>query len=715
MKILLPHRFLLRSLGFSPRSGWFAPSGRTAGSARLLGVALFCTGLVSAVLPRAQAKDFGALTTLYTFGSNAGDGALPSTALVQGNDGNFYGTTAGDVSPGTFFRVTPAGDLTTLHQFSATDGYLPAGALVQGSDGNFYGTTAGYSSSSGHGPNYNGTIYRITPEGAVTVLYAFTGGDDGRGALGLVQGSDGNFYGTTSGTLFRVTPAGGFTTLYTATGAAAYSINGSLVLGSDGNFYGTTGYGGASGDGTVFRFTPAGVVTTLHAFTGGKDGSAPLGGLVQAGTGAFYGTTSAGGKEGYGTIFKMTHAGALTTIYNFTGGADGESPESSLVRGSDGNFYGTTPYGTSEAYNTVFGSVAAGTVFQLTPADAFTTLYVFGTVSGDGNYPSTPLVQGSDGSFYGTTTEGGTGYSPIGTIFKMTVLPTPTAAPILSDGASTLLLGQTFEYLVKATNGPQSFGATGLPAGLSIDAVTGMISGVPSQTGTISIGLSATNGVGTGTATLTLTVNAQPVITSPASVSGQVGVPFSYQIAANNSPMRFGASGLPAGLALTNSATGLIAGTPTYAGTFAVLLDASSPVDTAQTTLTLVIAPAGSSSHPAFFTGESALENGVYYLVFPDGNYFGFYSFLSDANYLYHFDLGYEYVIDAADGKNGVYFYDFASGDFFYTSPSFPFPYLYDFGLNSVVYYYPDLLSAGHYTSNPRYFYDFATGQILTR
>jgi hypothetical protein len=118
---------------------------------------------------------------------------------------------------------------------------------------------------------------------------------------------------------------------------------------------------------------------------------------------------------------------------------------------------------------------------------------------------------------------------------------------------------------------------------------------------------------------------------------------------------------------------------------------------------------------PAFFTGQVSVGSGVYYLSFLNGNYFGYYSFLTDPHYIYHFDLGYEYVFDANDGNSGVYFYDFESGDFFYSSPIFPFPYLYDFGLNSVLYYYPDTSSSGHYTSNPRYFFEFATGQIITR
>ena len=133
--------------------------------------------------------------------------------------------------------------------------------------------------------------------------------------------------------------------------------------------------------------------------------------------------------------------------------------------------------------------------------------------------------------------------------------------------------------------------------------------------------------------------------------------------------------------------------------------DATSP--------TQQIQPAA-SSHAAFFTGENSLGSGVYYLAFANGNFFGYYSYLSNPAYIYHFDLGYEYVMDANDGKSGVYFYDFASGHYFYTSPSYPFPYVYDFNLKSVLYYYPDASNPGHYNTNGvRYFYNCATGQTI--
>ena len=116
----------------------------------------------------------------------------------------------------------------------------------------------------------------------------------------------------------------------------------------------------------------------------------------------------------------------------------------------------------------------------------------------------------------------------------------------------------------------------------------------------------------------------------------------------------------------------------------------------------------------AFFMGEIPLGNGVYYLQLPNGNVFGYYSYLTDPRFIYHFDMGYEYWFDANDGHNGIFFYDFMSNHFFYTSPSFPFPFLYDFSLNTVLYYFPDPNHPGHYTTNPRYFYNFATGQIIT-
>ena len=336
-------------------------------------------------------------------------GRTPSATLIQGSDGNFYGTTAqgGASSVGTVFKVTPAGVRTTLTSFNGLNGSNPQAGLVVGSDSNFYGTTY-----QGGASNF-GTVFKVTPAGVLTTLVSFnlTIGTNPR--AGLVVGSDGNFYGTTQnngasiyGTVFRMTPAGVLTTLvnfnYT-NGANPYA---GLVIGSDGNFYGTTYSGGASGSGTVFKMTPAGVLTTLMSFNT-TNGRYPYAGLVSGSDGNFYGTTSEGGTSGGGTVFKMTSAGVLTTVVNFTP-IFGMSPRSGVVEGSDGNFYGAI-YG--------FTDGDYGKLYKVTTSGVLTTLVSF-DYSTKGAKPLGGLVAGSDGQFYGTTSVGGAGGN--GIVFKVT-------------------------------------------------------------------------------------------------------------------------------------------------------------------------------------------------------------------------------------------------------------------------------------------------------
>jgi uncharacterized repeat protein (TIGR03803 family) len=253
------------------------------------------------------------LTTLHSF--NGGDGRWPEAALIQASDGNFYGTTAlgGEHHEGTVFKVDPAGNLTTLHSFNGfpSDGAGAIAGLVQGTDGNFYGTTA-----SG-GTFFQGTVFRMTPSGVLTVLHSFSSFlyEGAVPVAGLAQGSDGNFYGATAlggehfqGTVFKIDSTGGFTTLHSFSGSpseGAVPIGG-LIEGSDGNFYGTTAYGGEHFQGTVFRITPTGALTVLHSFSGSpSEGAVPIGGLVQGSDGNFYGTTALGGTHGEGTVFKL--------------------------------------------------------------------------------------------------------------------------------------------------------------------------------------------------------------------------------------------------------------------------------------------------------------------------------------------------------------------------------------------------------------------------
>jgi uncharacterized repeat protein (TIGR03803 family) len=312
------------------------------------------------------------LTTLVAF--NGANGALPLT-LIQGADGNFYGTTqvGGVANGGIFFKMTPAGTLTTLYNFAYQE--LSPISLIQGSDGNFYGTAE----ASVVNETTGGTIFKITPAGVFTALYHF-GANGGTPQGTMIQAADGNFYGTTvdsylpgaalgGDTIYKMTPAGSVTILYTFPveeistpdgGYNYYAPNGALpvglVQGTDGNFYGTTAYGGIGG----------------CQVPGGYDN----------------------GVIGCGTVFKISPAGALSTLYSFTNSTDGSYPTAPLVQGTDGNFYGTT----SQSNNLMVGN---GTVFRITPAGALTTLYAF--TSTDLFAIDSPLIPAPSGSFYGIT------------------------------------------------------------------------------------------------------------------------------------------------------------------------------------------------------------------------------------------------------------------------------------------------------------------------
>jgi uncharacterized repeat protein (TIGR03803 family) len=370
-------------------------------------VCLLFTLCIASVLVSA-AQNF---KTLVTFDQS--NGASPGFgSLVQATNGDLYGTTAhgGASNDGTIFKITLAGVLTTLDSFDRTNGTSPEGGLVQATNGYLYGTTK-------NGP------FKITPAGVLTTFPGFEGGAMPEYGS-LVQATNGDLYGTTvyggangDGTIFKITPAGVLTTLHSFDGTDGAFPYAGLVQATNGDLYGTTEDGGASngggaceyGCGTIFKITPAGMLTSLHSFDL-TDGAIPRGGLMQATNGYLYGTTveggasAVGGANSYGTIFKITPAGVLTSLHSFDL-TDGDQPYAGLIQASDGNLYGTTEAG---------GAYDFGTIFKITPAGVLTSLYSF--YWNNGASPG-GLVQATNGNLYGTTTRG----AATGTIFRLSV------------------------------------------------------------------------------------------------------------------------------------------------------------------------------------------------------------------------------------------------------------------------------------------------------
>jgi len=389
-----------------------------------------------------------ALTNLYSFTKSPVNQSGSHAALVQGSDSNFYGTTTGypwnllGSSVGTVFRISPKGSYTNLHFFTTAypyDGAYPFASLIQGSNGYFYGTTQ-------LGGTYvSGIVFRISSNGSYTNLYSFGSylNDGAQPLSGLVQGSDGYFYGTTwqggtynSGTVFRISSNGSYTNLYSFGGYAtdgAEPLSG-LVQGSDGNFYGTTSEGGTHNTGTVFRISSDGSYTNLYSFGNSlADGNKPNK-LLQGSDGNFYGTTWQGGTNACacGTLFRISPSGIETNLYTFGNlPNEGKNPNAGLVQGSDGNFYGTTWYGGNtnldDTYMYYGYGTGYGTIFRISPSGIETTLYIFGDSPTDGAQPN-QLVQGIDGNFYGTTWTLGTNDS--GTVFRFSIPLNPPPWPI---------------------------------------------------------------------------------------------------------------------------------------------------------------------------------------------------------------------------------------------------------------------------------------------
>jgi uncharacterized repeat protein (TIGR03803 family) len=303
----------------------------------------------------------GQINVLHHFAGGSADGKFPEAPLFEGPGGELYGTTTegGASGAGTVFKITRDGIFTLLHSFTSAsnDGGSPKAGLIQ-SGGAFYGTTF-----SG-GQFGRGTVFRVTSAGAVTVLYSFAGTDGDLPSAPLIEGSDGNFYGTTSsggsnggGRVFRITPGGTLTSLHDFDGADGSYLYGPIVRDNSGNLFGAT-YSANPGkttaiSGNVFKLSASGDYSVLHQFMG-ADGAGPVGGLTFGLDGNIYGTTSVGGTNATGSIFRVTTGGDFVSLYIFPGGAAGRAPRARLIQDQSGVIYGTTSAGGANNMGMVF-------------------------------------------------------------------------------------------------------------------------------------------------------------------------------------------------------------------------------------------------------------------------------------------------------------------------------------------------------------------------
>lgn len=448
-------------------------------------IALAGTLLLTVAANQSTAQSF---SVLHNFGSVTGDPQMPSYSgvVAQGRDGNLYTTAqaGGTGKGGAVFKVTPGGTFTVLYNFDGTHGVTPYGGVTLGTDGNFYGTTTA------GGSGCCGVVFKITPGGAATVLHSFGGTTDGGvPEAPPIQGADGNFYGTTAGpvpgapcgTVYKVTPAGVLTTLFIFPAAASKGCNSfsPLVQGTDGNLYGTTTIGGSNGDGVVFKITPSGQLTVLFNFDK-THGSQPIAPVIQASDGNFYGTTAFGGAHNGGVVFRMTPGGVVSVLHSFNGNPDGAHPNAGLVQGNGGNLYGAAGE---------LGAKGFGTIYQISLSGGYSVLYNFDDTTGA--YPNVTLVEHTNGSFYSDTTQGGTGnVSPCttgtcGVFYSLSEGLGPFAGLVSTSGT----VGKSIGILGQGFTGTTRVSFRGAMATFKVVSDTYLTAAVPSgaETGSVSV------------------------------------------------------------------------------------------------------------------------------------------------------------------------------------------------------------------------------------
>ncbi|HEX3943827.1 MAG TPA: choice-of-anchor tandem repeat GloVer-containing protein [Rhizomicrobium sp.] len=355
-------------------------------------------------------------TVLHDFAGPPSDGSYSYNNISFGADGAIYGAAnlGGAANAGVIFELAPDGTYKVLHSFDGgTGGSDPnAGVTVDPTNGDLYGTTT--FGGIGACRNGCGVFYKLAADGTYSVLHSFDSSDGRYPAGQLVRDKLGNIYGVATsggpdlgGVAFEYSTKGAFTVLHAFSDSDGFSPQGSLLLDRAGNLYGVTNSGGADEYGTVFKLTPKGKLTTLYSFTGGNDGGYPTGGLDRDKAGNLYGATNLAGNGStpFGTVFKLASDGTLTTLYAFTGGADGGYPAGNVLQ-VRGKLYGTTTAG---------GTNDDGIVYEIDPATGNeTVLHRFADT--DGANPQAGLSK-MHGRLYGTASGGGD--SELGVVFSL--------------------------------------------------------------------------------------------------------------------------------------------------------------------------------------------------------------------------------------------------------------------------------------------------------
>ncbi len=391
-----------------------------------------------------------ALETLYSFSNS--EGASPSGGLIQTSSGAAYGTTAngGPGGLGTVFQLLPGNAPTLVLAFTGTTGAKPSGRLLEANDGNFYGTTMR------GGTHGLGTVFRLTNDGLISTIASFDGAMGAVPSGGLVQGLGGDLYGTTEeggdwdeGTAFRMTLDGTFVWSTSFDSFAEEAPSGATPVGgltatSGGDMYGTTLFGAGLGTvGSVFRLTSAGAIQTLVTFTG-DNGAFPTSGVTLDSSGALVGATEEGGEFGSGTVFRLPVGGELETVKSFDGYAEGWLPTARPLVAGDGSIYGTTQFG---------GDADQGVVYRIATDGSFSA------ISFDGANGSTPfqegLVETRDGKLYGTASGGGNGFGVVYRLDDGAIVPIPQFDGIAGAAPNSTLIQGIDGSLYGTTDGPQ--------------------------------------------------------------------------------------------------------------------------------------------------------------------------------------------------------------------------------------------------------------------